>query len=450
LNKLVIVNTADAGGGVERRSMLLLDRLLARGVDAWMVVGAKHSEHPRVVWMHESPHVDYRPYQPRRRRWASRGRWRVDRRLGREDFEHPLTRRVLEMTGSPPDVILCQNLHGGYFDLRMLPWLSCKVPVILSLSDSWLFTGHCACPLTCGRWETGCGRCPDLAIPPAIRRDNTAANWQRKRRVLASSRVWAIAPSAWMLERARRSLLGDALMDVRVIRHGIDLDTFSPGSRLDARHSLGIDAARSVLLYVVNLGAANPTKDFATLRATMERLARMHPLRAAGGEMVKTELIVIGAEAPEERLSEHVAISHRPYCQSREQLAELYRACDMYVHSAPEEPFSLTTAEAMGCGTVVSVAAGGGIRELIDHNRTGMLLDSGDAVGLAATVRELQEDPERRAAMGEAAAIAAHARFDAGRMTEETINWCGEVARRWRATPQTENCAATTRGGTGR
>ena len=429
LEKVLIVNTADAGGGAERQAMALLDGLPKLGVEAHLVVGARHTDHDRVISMYASPHVDYRPYQPPLRRKLTRARWLLDRRLGREDFAHPLTRHLLEMAGATPDVMLCENLHGGYFDLRMLPWLSQRVPVVLALNDSWLFTGHCACPLACGRWETGCGGCPELEIPPAVRRDRTAANWRLKRDIMARSRVWALAPSNWMLERAGRSLLGAGLQGGGVVAHGVDLETFSPGSRAAARQSLGLHPQAKILLYVANLGAKNPTKDFATVRRALERLgsAEAHP----DGARAPTVLLVVGAEQPDEQLGENVSIRHLPHCESRPRLAELYRACDLYVHSAREESFSLTTAEALACGVPAVVAAGGGVREVVEHQLSGLLLEPGDDGALAAALLELLEDRERRDRLGAGAAHSARTRFDGDRSVSETLAWCEQVAREW-------------------
>src|SRR5262249_24448165 len=149
---------------------------------------------------HESPHVDYTRQHPLRRA-RLRLRRRIDPWLGLEDFNHPYTRHLAELSGRRPDVLLCNNLHGGYFDLRQLPWLSMRLPVVLRLADSWAFTGHCAVPGQCDRWRTGCGRCPDLATPPAVSRDATRFNWQRKRWILARSRVHVAAPSRWLMDR---------------------------------------------------------------------------------------------------------------------------------------------------------------------------------------------------------------------------------------------------------
>ncbi len=55
--------------------------------------------------------------------------------------------------------------------------------MVLTLHDPWPLTGHCAYFLDCERWRTGCGSCPHLDTPPAMRRDNTHLNWTRKKRI---------------------------------------------------------------------------------------------------------------------------------------------------------------------------------------------------------------------------------------------------------------------------
>src|SRR5262245_59012697 len=132
-------------------------------------------------------------------RWAERAhtlftyhigqphRW-LQIRCGYEDFNFPASWHLLDLPPERPDILHCHNLHGSYFDLRALPWLSQQVPVVLTLHDAWLLSGHCAHSFDCQRWQTGCGQCPDLAIPPAIRRDATAYNWRRKRDVYTKSR----------------------------------------------------------------------------------------------------------------------------------------------------------------------------------------------------------------------------------------------------------------------
>src|SRR5579872_6131849 len=220
IRKIVIVNTADVGGGAELASMTVLNGFLQLGIDAWLLVGNKTGRHERVVSFHESPFFDYRPYMDSNLTEDIERRRRMDRIRGFEDFNYPYSHNICEMTGSPPDLVLCHNLHGGYFDLRSLPSLSARVPVALRLFDTWLQTGHCAYSLGCNRWQTGCGKCPDLTIPPAITRDATNTNLLRKQRVFRQSRLFVSAESQWMLDRARQSVLAPAVIDWKHIPGG--------------------------------------------------------------------------------------------------------------------------------------------------------------------------------------------------------------------------------------
>jgi glycosyltransferase involved in cell wall biosynthesis len=404
--------------------MSILDGFEALGSETWLAVGAKRTEHPRVVPFHSSPHLDYSRHADPAAREALDRRRRIDRRLGLEDYNHPYTHYLLELTGAPPDLVLCNNLHGGFFDLRFLSRLSRRVPVVLRLSDCWTFTGHCASPMGCGRWETGCGSCPDLTIPPAIDRDATATNWRRKRAILGASRLFLVTPSGWLMQRARRSLLAPAIEDSAVVANGVDLDIFAPGSRLETRRRLALDPQATILLSVSNLGARNPYKDFATLRAAFQRVARECSMRPL-------ELVVVGDEGPPEQLSDDARIRHLPYCESSARLADLYRAADVLAHATHEETFGLTAAEAMACGTPVVVAGTGGIREVVDHGHTGLLVPPRTPAELAAALGRLVVDGALRERMGAAGVRAARARFDQRRMVRELHAWCAGVAGRW-------------------
>jgi glycosyltransferase involved in cell wall biosynthesis len=410
--KVVIVNTSDAGGGAERVSMDLLNGFESLGTEAWLAVAHKRTDHPRVVTFYSSPHVDYSPEHPIRRA-RLRARRRLDERIGLEDFNHPYTRHVMDLTGSRPDVLLCNNLHGGYFDLRQLPWLSLRVPVVVRLADGWGFTGHCAVPGSCDRWRTGCGRCPDLAAPPAISRDATRINWQRKRWIYGRSRMVLAAPSQWMLDRARDSMLAPAIALARVIPNGVDLDTFAP----DGMTAPEMDPATPRLVFAANGGAANPHKDFATIRAAVRKL---------NGPL---ELVSVGGERSFEDLGDGIGIRHEPQ-QAPERLAGLYRSAVAYVHASAEESFSLTAAEALACGTPVVAASAGGISEVVEDGRTGFVHAPGDADGLASSVKRLLTDRGLRQRMS-AAATEQRRSLDRDRMVRDMHRLCTEAMEVW-------------------
>ena len=157
------------------------------------------------------------------------------------------------------DLIHAHNLHGDYFDLAALASASRSRPVVVTLHDEWLMTGHCACTLGCERWRNACGQCPRLDVYPAIRRDATAENLARKREIYRDLRVVAVAPSRWLLERARASALSAAITESRIIPNAVDLEIFAPGDRSEARRHLGFPEQALIFLFSAAGGAANLT-----------------------------------------------------------------------------------------------------------------------------------------------------------------------------------------------
>jgi glycosyltransferase involved in cell wall biosynthesis len=72
-----------------------------------------------------------------------------------------------------------------------------------------------------------------------------------------------------------------------------------------------------------------------------------------------------------------------------------------WVHVMPSavEGWALTVVEAAACGTPTVAANNGGLRESVQHERTGLLAD--DVPGLIAATRRLFDDPELRRVMGQ-------------------------------------------------
>jgi glycosyltransferase involved in cell wall biosynthesis len=426
LRKIVIVNTADEGGGAERVSVAVLNGLLALGLDAWLLVGKKTGDHPRVASFHASPFFDYRPYANARLSEETERRRCADRALGLEDFHHPYSHRIGELTGSPPDVVLCHNLHGGYFDLRVLPDLSSRLPVALRLFDTWLQAGHCAYSLGCDRWRAGCGDCPDLTIPPAISQDASRFNLRRKREIFETSRLFVSAESRWMLDRARQSVLARGAIGWTLIPGGVDLDTFFPRSQGQARRQLDLTPDGTLLLYVANEGTANRFKDFATVRRALEELRDRRP-------DLGVTLLVAGSSAPDQEIGPRILVRHVGYIASQPHLAALYRAADILVHAAQEETFGNVVAEAMACGLPVVAASGGGVVELIRHGRTGLLVPPGQPALLADALAQLLDTPQLGAEMAVAAAAEARLRLDGRRMIRDLYAWCADIHSTWHA-----------------
>ncbi len=89
-------------------------------------------------------------------------------------------------------------------------------------------------------------------------------------------------------------------------------------------------------------------------------------------------------------------------------LRALYKACDLFVAPSRYESFGLVFVEAMMFGKPSIGTAVGGIPEVVSNGHTGILVEPGNGVALAAAINELLADGSLRSRMG----IAARRRYE--------------------------------------
>jgi glycosyltransferase involved in cell wall biosynthesis len=403
----------------------LFRRYRTLGHDAWLAVGERREDDPHVFTF---PGDDGLGRVPRTMAKA------VEFQLGIEDFHFPGSHRILELPPRRPDIVHAHNLHGAYFDLRILPSLSRRVPLVMTLHDAWLLSGHCGHSLECERWRIGCGHCPDLTLDPAVRRDATAFNWRRKAGIYRDSRIYVATPSSWLMERVSASMLAPGVVEARVIPNGVDTAVFAPGDRAAARAELGLPAAARVVLFAANALRQNPWKDYAMARTAIGlAAARLGPSSADEPLL----FVALGDDGPVKAL-DAAEVRFVPFEHDVGVVASWYRAADLYVQASRADTFPNSVLEAMASGTPVVATAVGGIPEQIEDGRTGFLVEPGDAASLAERIVHLLGDVALLRRIGDHAAATARLRFTIERQADAYLAWYGEViAQRSRSRLQT-------------
>jgi D-inositol-3-phosphate glycosyltransferase len=90
-------------------------------------------------------------------------------------------------------------------------------------------------------------------------------------------------------------------------------------------------------------------------------------------------------------------------------LSTYYRSADVCLVPSRSESFGLVALEAAACGTPVVAANVGGLTTLVEHGRTGFLVDERDPASFAGYVNEILRRPALAAALsGSAAERARH------------------------------------------
>ena len=77
-----------------------------------------------------------------------------------------------------------------------------------------------------------------------------------------------------------------------------------------------------------------------------------------------------------------------------EDMPAFYRACNVVCIPSRAEPFGRTVIEAFATGVPVIASSVGGIKEIVDHEENGLLVNYGDKAALAATLLRVLEDKE--------------------------------------------------------
>ena len=450
--RILQVNSNEISGGAQRVAWNLFRSYRARGHDSWLAVGQRLGNDPDVLplshglsrsgwsrfWWSLHERCQSLDGNGRLSRWvqlAAEPRAILDYCRGVENFHYPGTWNVLDMAPRFPDILNCHNLHGGYFDLRALSWLSHQLPTMITLHDAWLLSGHCAHSLNCERWRIGCGQCPDLSIYPAVTRDATAFNWQRKLETYQKSRLYLVTPSRWLMEKVKESMLALAVAESKVIPNGVDLAVYHPVDRNAVRASLGLPQDGKILLFTANGIRANIWKDFRTLRSAISRVATSKPKRPL-------LFVALGENGSRERIG-GAEISFVPYQSTPEAVASYYQAADIYIHAARADTFPNTILEALACGTPVVATAVGGIPEQVRtlaakgssvnsygvDQATGFLVSPGNVDELARRIEELLEDGELRKRLSINAAADARQRFDLERQVDAYLDWYHDIRR---------------------
>jgi glycosyltransferase involved in cell wall biosynthesis len=364
--------------------------------------------------------------------WIAEPNRRRRIRSGFEDFQFPATLPAIsELVREGPTILHLHNLHGGYFDLRALPEL-CKVaPLVLTLHDQWVFTGHCAHSFDCDRWKIGCGECPDLTIYPAIPRDRTAENFALKEDVFSRTRLHLAAPCRWLMDRAKNSLLTPAIAEARVIPNGVDTTVFRPGSKAKERARLDLPPESRIVLF-----ANQPTRS----QWTNETLLRSTIRYLAEEGQVDCAFLFLGSGRNFREERDGVKVIHREYERDPSKLAGYYRASDVYFHPARADTFPTAILESLACGTPPVATDVGGIPEQVTSlwasrnastsprgSATGILVDGEAATGAGKGIDLLLRNDSLRARLGETGASIAASEFSIALQAQRYLDWYREI-----------------------
>ncbi len=349
------------GGGMNVYVRSLAEALARSGVDCDVLTRAEHAEQPPVSVLERGVRVVHLDAGPRR----------------------PVPK--VELPALVPELVAAARDHvvdaGESYDaIHTNYWISGAVGHALKheLDLPLVATFH-----TLGRVKSAAGIDDDDAGRTAAELDV----------VRCADRVIVSTPE----EHATLCTHYDADPErVEIVTPGVDHARFGPGDRRAARRALGLALDGPILLFV---GRLQPLKG---ADLALGCLAELPEPRA--------RLVVVGGpsgpDGPAEvtrlhELADDLGIGDRVHWVDpvpHERLGTWYQAADVCLVPSRAESFGLVALEAAASGTPVVASDVGGLRTIVDHGETGLLVADRDPGAFAAAVQRALG--EAGAAMG--------------------------------------------------
>jgi glycosyltransferase involved in cell wall biosynthesis len=195
--------------------------------------------------------------------------------------------------------------------------------------------------------------------------------------------------SRWLQEEAQDLVPG---VKATVAPMPVATELFSPGAARDGQR----------LLFV---GRLNAQKGIEHLLHAMSTMKERAPLDIVGDGSARPALEAIASQLGiSDRVRWHGQLPQR-------ELAPLYQRASAVVVPSTDEGLGLVAVEALLCETPVVAFDSGGLKEVVQHEKTGILVKPGDRAALAAALDDLLSRDGRGGDLGRAGRLYALSTF---------------------------------------
>lgn len=218
-------------------------------------------------------------------------------------------------------------------------------------------------------------------------------------------------------EQVKEHLTRDFRLDERniaVINNGIDVDSF-----------LMLDRQRAILKKKeLGLGDGPVIGIIARLSDVKGHVYLIQAMKSVLGLEPQARLLIVGEGKMEKDLVNLVRslgiegkVIFLPEVQDTRDVLPII---DLFVMPSLKEGLGLALMEAMASGIAVIGSNIGGIKSLIEHGVSGLLVEPADVRGLTKAIINLLKDPDKRNSLGQAAKKTIAERFSLSQMAKQT------------------------------
>lgn len=365
--KILHVNYIDVFGGAARAAYRLHNGLLEKQVESKILVQIKSSNDYTIIGPESKYEKVLSKVLPSLDQLALR-KYTTRKKVAFTPAWIPFSNILKKIEEENPDIVHLHWIGKGMMRIEEIEKI--KKPIVWSLHDMWAFTGGCHYDEECGKYTTGCLACPVLDSQDST--DLSSKVFKRKMRTYQNiENITIVGLSKWLENCAKESLL---LKDKKIVNlpNPINTKMFAPIEKDIAKSILNLPKDKKLVLF----GAVNATTDkrkgFVQLNKALETL-----------DGIDIELGVFGSTKPKEGSQYKFKTHYFGYLHDELSLQILYSAADVVVVPSLQEAFGQTASEAQSCQTPVVAFDATGLKDIVEHQKTGYLAQPFDPEDLA-------------------------------------------------------------------
>ncbi|WP_405866482.1 glycogen synthase [Streptomyces sp. NBC_00005] len=215
---------------------------------------------------------------------------------------------------------------------------------------------------------------------------------------------------------------------VHVVHNGIDTTLYRPDHGTDVVDRIGLDRDRPFILFV---GRITRQKGVPHLLRAVRNIDPAAQVVLCAGAPDTPEIDREFRDLYQELSSVREGVHWIPQMLPRPEVIQLLTHATAFVCPSVYEPLGIVNLEAMACGTPVVASRVGGIPEVVDDGKTGLLVSVDDdfEASLARALDAVIGDPEAARRMGEAGRERAVGEFGWDAVARRTVGLYEEILK---------------------
>lgn len=215
---------------------------------------------------------------------------------------------------------------------------------------------------------------------------------------------------------------------VHIVHNGIDTTLYRPDHGTDVLDRIGLDRSRPFILFV---GRITRQKGVPHLLRAVRDIDPAAQVVLCAGAPDTPEIDQEFRDLYQELSRVRAGVHWIPQMLPRPEVIQLLTHAAVFVCPSVYEPLGIVNLEAMACGTPVVASRVGGIPEVVDDGRTGVLVTVDDdfEAALARALDAVIGDPEGAGRMGEAGRVRAVEEFGWDAVARRTVGLYEEILK---------------------